>query len=251
MKTNHWLKTVAVTVVTGLVSLGAPVLAQDSSVANIPSTATVNSTAPRLAYGAQEILRLGQADVGDDMMIAYIKNSANGYSLNPEQILYLRQQGVSDLVITTMLNQPMTGLSEDAAPPPVPSPAAMINSGEPSVAVSVDPATIVDPEPVAPVAAGTTPTVNHEPVADAHAEPAFIYYPDPLAPCGNRPTVTVIYYQSDQSAPASPCFYQRQPSPVVSGYSVVSPGIGFGRLSPAGWSGGFQNTRRFHHGWHR
>ena len=248
MKTNQWLKMVAVTVITGLVSLRAPVLAQDSSVANIPSTATVKATAPRLAYGAQQILRLGQADVGDDIIIAYIKNSANGYSLNPEQILYLRQQGVSGLVITTMLNQPKTGLSEDASPPPVPSPTATINSDAPSVAVSVDPTTVVDPDPVAPVAAGTTPAVNHETIADAHAKPAFIYYPDSLAPCGNRPTVTVIYYQS---APVSTGFYQRQLSPVLSGYSVVSPGIGFGRLSPAGWSGGFQNTRRFHHGWHR
>ena len=41
--------------------------------------------------------------------MAYIKNSGNSYGLNADQIIYLRQQGVSDAVITAMLNQPKPG----------------------------------------------------------------------------------------------------------------------------------------------
>ena len=50
-----------------------------------------------------------KANVGDETIIAYIKNSGNSYGLNADQIIYLRQQGVSDAVVRTMLNQPQTG----------------------------------------------------------------------------------------------------------------------------------------------
>jgi len=73
---------------------------------NPPATVAVQSPAPQLPYGAPQILQLAQAKVGDDTIIAYIRNSGYSYSLSADQIVYLKQQGVSDAVITAMLNQP-------------------------------------------------------------------------------------------------------------------------------------------------
>ncbi len=95
MKTKNFAK-LLLAVVAGLALLAANVLAQNSPTA----------TAPQLSYGVPQVLQLAQAKVGDDTIIAYIKNSGNGYGLNADQIIYLRQQGVSDNVITAMLNQP-------------------------------------------------------------------------------------------------------------------------------------------------
>jgi 2,3-bisphosphoglycerate-independent phosphoglycerate mutase len=46
-----------------------------------------------------------RAKVGDDTTIAFIQGSGKSYSLNASEIIYLREQGVSDHVITTMLSQ--------------------------------------------------------------------------------------------------------------------------------------------------
>jgi hypothetical protein len=62
--------------------------------------------APQLSYGVPQILQLAQAKVGDDTIIAYIHNSGTSYGLDADQIIYLRQQGVSDKVLNTMLTQP-------------------------------------------------------------------------------------------------------------------------------------------------
>ena len=64
------------------------------------------AAAPQLSYGVSQILQLAQAKVGDDTIIAYIHNSGNGYGLDANQIIYLRQQGISDKVINVMLSQP-------------------------------------------------------------------------------------------------------------------------------------------------
>jgi hypothetical protein len=95
MKTKFFTKSLWLALA-GAVLLAGNVLAQNS-----PSAA-----APQLAYGVPQIVQLAQAKVGDDTIIAYIRNSGNGYGLDANQIIYLRQQGVSDNVITVMLNQP-------------------------------------------------------------------------------------------------------------------------------------------------
>jgi hypothetical protein len=76
--------------------------------------------APPLAYGVPQILKLAQAKVTDDVIIAYIHNSGNSYGLDADQIIYLRQQGISDKVMTTMLAQPRPAfVPAPTAPAPV------------------------------------------------------------------------------------------------------------------------------------
>src|SRR5437867_7182600 len=49
---------------------------------------------------AAEVVRLAQSGVGDDVVLAYIQNSAGGFDLSAEQILYARDIGLSSQVIT-------------------------------------------------------------------------------------------------------------------------------------------------------
>src|SRR5258707_2742301 len=98
---------------------GLALLAGVVSAQNPPGVA-----APSLAYGVPQVLQLSQAKVGDDTIIAYVRNSGNSYGLDADQIIYLRQQGVSDNVITTMLSQPKPAAAPAPAPTPAPAPAA-------------------------------------------------------------------------------------------------------------------------------
>jgi len=97
MKMFNFLKAfLAIITVAVLMLAIMPAAAQDS----------LTNTAPSLTYGVPQILQLSQAKVTDDVIVAYIHNSGNSYSLNADQIIYLRQKGISDKVLTAMLMQP-------------------------------------------------------------------------------------------------------------------------------------------------
>jgi hypothetical protein len=124
MKTNHCRKMLAVMAVAGLTLTASTALAQDSSAKNTVQPAAVNAPVPQLSYGVSQIVQLAQAKVSDDTIIAYIKNTGNSYGLDVNQIIYLRQQGISDAVITTMLNQPSPGVAVAMPTTPAPQPVA-------------------------------------------------------------------------------------------------------------------------------
>jgi hypothetical protein len=79
------------------------------------------NSAPPLAYGMPQILQLAQAKLSDDTIVAYIRNSRNSYDLNADQIIYFKQQGISENVIIAMLNQPRPAATPAPAPPAVQS----------------------------------------------------------------------------------------------------------------------------------
>ncbi len=101
------------------------VMAQNGSsdaatISNAAQTAAPLGGAPvQLSYGVPQVLQLSQAKIGDSTIVAYIQNTGTIYSLNAPEIVYLKQQGVSDTVITTMLNQRqrVTQAAVQTAPP--------------------------------------------------------------------------------------------------------------------------------------
>lgn len=143
MNAIYLRKVATVMIGAGLALSASVVLAQD-----FPNTATAqpmaaNVVAPQMPYGVSQILQLSQAKVGDDTINAYIKNSGNSYGLNSDQIIYLKQQGVSDAVITTMLNQPKPGASAPytyTPTTPAPQPVASTASAQPNTMATVAPA---------------------------------------------------------------------------------------------------------------
>ena len=85
--------------------------AQETTAAS--AAAIAGQPAPLLSYGVDQIIRLSQASVSEDTIINFIHNSGSSYGLDANQIVYLKQQGVSDNVINTMLSQPRP---QDVAP---------------------------------------------------------------------------------------------------------------------------------------
>jgi hypothetical protein len=102
-----WLTIAAVT---ATCLFARDVMAQNGSseaatISNVAQTAAPPGGAPQLSYGVPQVLQLSQAKIGDSTIVAYIQNTGTIYSLNASEIVYLKQQGVSDAVLTTMLNQ--------------------------------------------------------------------------------------------------------------------------------------------------
>ena len=77
---------------------------------------------PNLSYGVPQIIQLSQAQVSDSLIVTYINGSGNSYGLDAAQIVYLRQQGVSEPVINAMLSQPKPGAVAGGGYVPAPAP---------------------------------------------------------------------------------------------------------------------------------
>jgi hypothetical protein len=178
-------------------------------------TAIVTSGAPaagtQLGYGATQILQLAQARVGDDTIITYIRNSGNSYNLNADQIIYLRQQGVSSAVVNTMLSQPAAAMLPPLPATPAPAPV----SDSQSAYASAPPAR---PSIVGPSVSAIDPT------AAAAAATTYYYYPPYYYPCYGYSYPAYHYY---------------------GWYPGVSVSLGW----RGGWGGGWHGG--FHGGWHR
>jgi hypothetical protein len=120
MKTQNFQKPLLATAAVMLAILTRNAVAQDSTTSNVAQPAAASQSAPpQLSYGVPQVLQLAQAKVGDGTIVAYIQNSGTIYTLDASQIVYLRQQGVSDRVVTAMLNQRknVTASAAQAAPP--------------------------------------------------------------------------------------------------------------------------------------
>ena len=111
-----------------------------------PNGGSPGAAPVQLSYGVPQILQLSQAKIGDSTIVAYIQNSGTIYSLNASEIVFLKQQGVSDAVITTMLNQRqrVAQAAFQTAPPAVMS---QPGSAETSTAVAQPAATYVQTVP--------------------------------------------------------------------------------------------------------
>src|SRR5438552_2320883 len=73
-----------------------------SSPAPVPAAV---ETSAKLPYGTSEVVKLSRAQVGEDIVLSYVQNAGIAYSLGPDDIVRLRNEGVSDRVINAMLDQ--------------------------------------------------------------------------------------------------------------------------------------------------
>jgi hypothetical protein len=195
--------TVAITAVLVLAARNVP--AQDST-----TTSAAQSAPVQLSYGVPQIIQLSKAKVSENTIVAYIQNSGTIYSLNASEIVYLKQQGVADAVLTTMLNQRQR-VSQAAAQTAPQAPAAVTPSqpGSPD-ARSAETSTAV-----------AQPTVTYVQTVPSSA---VYVIPD---------TQTYQYYNN---------YYQPYYYPYYGGwyYPPVSFSFGFG----GGYRGGY-----YHGGW--
>jgi hypothetical protein len=231
MKTLLFRKTRLLVIgLAGLALLAGNALAQDSTT---PSTSTVASTAstaqpaavsapaPPLSYGVPEVLQMSRANVGDSVIINYIQNSGNNYGLNATQIIYLRQQGVSDAVLNTMLNQRTQSAQIAAATAPPPD-NATANSTQPTTAAPAQPAVAYVPATTASTVYVVPDTQTYNYNAWLNSRPYYPYYPY----YGYYPAYYPYYYGGPTIA--------------------LSFGFGFGSY----YGGGYHNHGGYYGGWH-
>lgn len=186
MKMNFFGRVAALIAVASLIFSASWAGAQEASAT---ATAAVSASAPatsppQLDYAASQILQLAQAKVGDDTIVAYIKNSGNGYRLDADQIIYLQQQGLSTPVINAMLSQPKPGVLAYAAPAaPAPgmdtAPASQAtDDSQPAGSTSiVGPAvTAIDPTAAAIYSSPYYPPYYYPYYSYPYAYPAYGYY---------------------------------------------------------------------------
>ena len=117
MKTRNFQSSfLAIAAVAALAFTAGNVAAQDSTAATA-QPAAASQPAPQLSYGVPQVLQLVQAKISDGVIVNYIQNSGTIYSLKADEIVYLKQQGVSDNVLNAMLNQRsrLTGSTEPAS----------------------------------------------------------------------------------------------------------------------------------------
>jgi len=73
-----------------------------------------------------EVVRLAEAGTSEDVIVAYVQNATTPFNLTADNVLYLKDLGVSSQVVTAMLNRDSALRAQApapiAVPPPVPAP---------------------------------------------------------------------------------------------------------------------------------
>jgi len=144
--------------------------------------AQAQPTAPiNLSPGAAEVVRLAGAGVGDEVVAAYIQNSQAPFNLSADDVLYLKDIGLSPQVTSAMLNHDSTlrNQPQQYAPATV-APAVPPGTAPPTYQWQA-PVAPTAPEPAAPPppqAAAPPPTY----VTSAPAEVSYFY--NDLSPYG-------------------------------------------------------------------
>ncbi|HWF19207.1 MAG TPA: DUF6600 domain-containing protein, partial [Verrucomicrobiae bacterium] len=128
-----------------------------------------------LPPGVQDVLKLSQAGVGEDVIMAQVKNTGATYNLNADQLIYLTKSGVSQNVIRALITG-NTGGVPVAAPAPVPATAP---SSLPPPPTTVPAAPSVETAPQVP---GAIPAP--QPIVVPSQGANFDSFHDQLAPYG-------------------------------------------------------------------
>src|SRR2546426_919761 len=91
--------------------------------------------------GVADVVRLAQSGVGEDVLLAFIHSSTSYYNLSAENVLYLKDVGISSKVVTAMLTHD-SGLRNQPQPP---APSAPVEPPPPPPAEAAPPAYVSNP----------------------------------------------------------------------------------------------------------
>lgn len=193
---------------------GAISLQTTNAATNLPPAKLVQSAILpqnlKLSPALSEIIKLAQAGVSEEVILAYVTNSARLFSLSADQIVYLNDLGVSTPVITALLHHDNTldaqaGKTSPTASGAVPSAPALTTPATNAPPPSSSPQAPVNPpaaEPPPPSPPGQA-VANPEGYGSAPQPANVSYFYNSLAPYGNwvqvegyglcwQPTVTVV-----------------------------------------------------------
>jgi hypothetical protein len=153
------------------------------------NTSNAQTPPSNLSPGLQEVLKLTKAQMGDDVIVGYINSSGATFHLTADDLVYLKDQGVSQPVIAALLQ------AKAAVPAPQPAPAVVAN-----------PAPVPTPQYAPAVNVQQPgPPPQMPPPAPPAVEVNFNYFHDQLAPFGTWVDVGgVMYWRPDRAIQANP-----------------------------------------------
>lgn len=93
--------------------------------------------AQALPPGVQDVVKLAQAGISDDVILAQIKTAGASYNLTADQIIQLKNQGVSQPVIKSLLTGGGAPIQASASAPIAPPAAVAVPATTPAPAVEV------------------------------------------------------------------------------------------------------------------
>ena len=177
-----------------------------ATTARAQTPANGQATAVSLPPGMVDVIGLTKAGFSEDGILAKVKSAGQSYDLTTEQMIYLKNQGVSENIISALLQAgPAT-----TPPPPVNTPSVTTPPPTPSVVTGEPPS---PPAPAStssggPPEAGTGESSTSTTAAPA-AEPVvnFDYFHDQLAPWGTwveLPGIGPVWKPADSIIMASP-----------------------------------------------
>jgi hypothetical protein len=158
-----------------------------------PPTVVQNAVPPqslKLSPALEEITKMIQAGVSDDVLMVYIVNSTNLFNVGADEIVYLNDLGVSSQITTTLIQHDATpeimALKKAAtAATPLPPGIALTQPAN-----NIYPSTTPPPPPPAPPESSSLPASTPPPAASAadygpqQVANGSTFY-DELAPYGN------------------------------------------------------------------
>jgi hypothetical protein len=149
-----------------LVALGATAQTTAPSATTTSAAPSSNAATARLPYGVDAVVKLSQEHISQAITLNYIQNSGTIYDLGPDDIVYLRNEGVSDNVINALLDQRQN----------VPLQVAVENTLQAQAAASVNVAATVNGDP-GNIQAGAA----YFPPPPVYVQPVPVYVqPDPV-----------------------------------------------------------------------
>src|ERR1035438_5765313 len=143
---------------------------------SVGNTCSAQTAPANLSPDLQEVVKLSQSHMGDDVILNYVKSSGKSYKLSADDLIYLNSQGVSQGVISAL----QTASSASPNPPPV------VSAPEPPAAMAPTPAAPgpVPPGP-APAPIMMAPAAVAPPAPPAAGTPVSLeYFHAQLAPFG-------------------------------------------------------------------
>ena len=118
--------------------VGAPLhtFAAEADAANAPVVQVVKTAVGSLpanykpSASLDEVIKLAQSGVGDQVLLAFIENSKKEFSPSPEDIIFLNDLGVSEAAIAALIRSKPGAAAPALAAPSVPAnPAPVVSNG--------------------------------------------------------------------------------------------------------------------------
>ncbi len=89
----------------------------------------------QLYGGAQEVVKMAQAGIGDDVILAYITNANVQFGVTSDEIIYLNDLGVSGTVVTAMMKHDRAANTSTATTASSPAPMSLTPATGPAAAM--------------------------------------------------------------------------------------------------------------------